>query len=330
MKSVWVHAGLLAVALPVAYFTWTRDPAEMAKQGATLIWNEKVKDITAVEVHDRVKDVRIDPRHDDGDYLWGTRTYHITTAADSLANSQLVALPDSLGFLIADIDGKAVMEMVAAPSAMRDLGVVSDSLAKEFGFTADTTLVRVALPNAVREFLVGGHVFGSEDRYVMRLSDRSVFAVPGLNLTTLLGGDLTLSDRRFHVYTKDKIASLKITTPKGSKTYTALSQLGSTIQYAPSDSVANVDIPFSNLMGQMDDSGITSYRPEIDPATLKQVMRADYLAADGSALGFIELLERPGKDGKPEYFARTEHSKVVVQSYQEVGEMMRNNLDRLF
>ena len=39
------------------------------------------------------------------------------------------------------------------------------------------------------------------------------------------------------------------------------------------------------------------YRPEVDPAGLRQLMRAEYLKADSSLLGFLEVYQRPGRDG---------------------------------
>ena len=329
MRSVWVHAVLLAVALPAAYLTWTRDPDQVAKQDSTLLWSAKADDVSAVELHDRVKDLRLDPRNDDGKYIWGTRTYRVTTAADSAANIQLVMMRDSVGFRVGDDEGRAVMSLASSPEAIRDLGVVSDSAAREFGFGDDTVVVRVTLPDGVREMVIGGVVFGSEDRYVMRNPDRSVFVMPGTDLAPLMGVDIALTDRRFHTYPKDSVASLKLTTPRGSKTWAAAGLIGMTMQYAPPDSLEQVDIGLSNMMGQMDDSGVTSYRPDVDPAGLTRLLRADYLAADGSTIGYLELFERPKGDGTTERFLRTEHTKVIVQTYDEVTRMLQNNLERV-
>ncbi len=330
MKSVWVHAVLLALALPVAYLTWTRDPDEVAKRGAMLLWNASADEVAAVEVHNRVQDFRLDPRSDDGNYIWGTRTYRITTAEDSVTYAQLVMMRDSIGFMVGDVEGKEVMSLAAAPVAIRELGMAYDSVKKEFGFGPDTTVVRVTLADGVQEMVIGGMVFGGEDRYVIRNPDRTVFVVPGASLATLLGGDLSLTDRRFHSYAKDSIASLEITTPKGSKKWAAVGQIGSTVQYAPPDSLDQVDIAFSNMMGQMDDNGITGYRPDVDPATVTRILRADYTRADGSAIGFLELFTRPKPDGTPEYFLRTEHTRVIVQTYPEIAQMLENNIDRLW
>jgi hypothetical protein len=330
MKSVVAHAVALLVALPVAYFTWTRDPAEVAKQGAILVWDGKAADVLSAQLDDRAKDVTIETRHDDGDYVWGTRIAHLRNAEDSTSNAQLLTLPDSVAFRVGKTDGESVMNLVAAPIATRDLGVVPDSLAKEFGFAKDSAFLRVVFPKETREMLIGGAVYGSEDHYVMRLSDRNVFVLPGAALNLLRGGDVMLTDRQLHTYKPDEVKGVKITTPKSTKSWVAVGQLGSSVQFARPDSLDAVNIPLSNLLAQIDDSGVTGYRPDVDASKVERLMRIDYTGADSASLGYLEVFERPVPGKDPEHFFRTEHTKMLVQGYDEIAKMLKDNLARIF
>ena len=334
MRSVTVHAVLLAVALPVAYLTWTRNPDMQLSERAIPIWRGDADGIVTVTLDDRLKHMVIERKSDaGGDYLWGTRTRTgPILAADSASNPMIAQVRDSVGFLVSVDDGPKVLGLLAVPAAIRDLGEPSaDSMLAAYGFRgADTARVRVSFGGLTHELLIGGQVFGGEDRYVMAPPDRKVYVLPGQYVTVLLGGDQTLSERRYHVYTKDRMAKLILTDQKGAtKTFVNQSQLGSVIQWALESDPDTPDINVSNVIGQMDDAGLVSYRADVDPAQVTRLLRADFLDAAGDSLGFLEFYEKPGAN-PGEHYLRTEHTRVLIQAYEEVGTMLKGALTRLF
>lgn len=323
VKSIVIHTILLAVALPVAYLTWTRDPYD---DRTVPLWDEDADDIVSVTLKDRRKLLHIDRRSDDRAYLWGTRM--LLQSADS-TSSQTPALPDSVSFLVGELEGAQVMALLASPRAVRDLGSVAKTQA-EYGFAGDAARVRIQFQDTVRELVIGAVVFGSGDRYVMAPPSDHVYVLSGVLLDPLMGADLTLTERRLHDYPPDRVASATVTTSHGTQTFVALEVTGRAIVWARSEAPDQPDDRVSDLMARIEESGISDFRADLDSAALTPLLRAEYLGKNGDVIGFLEFSKRSNDQGATDYFLRTELTRVVAQTYTEMADLLERDLDAWF
>jgi hypothetical protein len=77
-------------------------------------------------------------------------------------------------------------------------------------------------------------------------------------------------------------------------------------------------------MSKLDRLRVTKYIGEKSDAPVKpedQVVRVDYFA-DAKPVGFIELVRAPGEKDRPEYFARTEHTRWYATVLRSTAEQI--------
>ncbi len=297
-----VYAVLLVAALALAFRTWTHEPTLDADAGKLPLWSGQPEAIDSVEYsepgHHLVMRQRGSPS---ARYLWAT---------DDTASVRMDAGT-----------GERLLGAVASPRAERDLGAPNPRTLRAYGLDTSRTRLVVHFHDGTRELLLGGiTVDRTGDTYVLERRSGHVFILPSLEFPPLADAANLLVEHRLHSFAPESAATVTVRFNGRSLTMRRLrseTRTGGIVRpaWVPASGAGQPDTAFANLMLRVDATAASSYAAREDPRALTSVLRADYADNRGHALGFLELLQRPGPDNKPLYFVRSELTGVPVNLY---------------
>lgn len=213
---------------------------------------------------------------------------------------------------------------LAPLKAIRSLGKLDPARYAEFGFdAAEPARVKVLVGGATRELIFGGKTPGGQDLYVRTAEGDQTFVVDGQIARDLEAAESRLLERSLHAWEDDDALSAKVTVGQQSR------QLGRSPEKKSSwgdpANLAEKDETATNWMTKLERLRIVQYVEKAEPPP-EPVFSVEYFSDKGKLLGRVEVAKRPADpskpDAKPEYLARSEHTRWWGQVIQSTGEQL--------
>lgn len=342
LREPVVYAVLLLLALGFAYQTWARDETDGADAARVPVWEESPDAVLAVRYVAAEDSVLIERRGSGEDgYLWATVREPGTTpppagagadsaAAGEVGDTATAQVVDTTVFVVS-ARGDRLVEDLAAPQALRDLGVVDDAGKAEYGLADTTARITVDFGETVREVVIGSEVYGSGDRYALDPATSRAYVLPEDVVDPLENATARLLERRLHAFGRNDVTRV-IAHAGGQERVMQRSEgtdIGDESWTAP-DTPDRPDQTFANFMDRLRRLWVNEYEPDLDVSGLERVIRVEYFGAEEESLGFLELFRRAGADGEPEYLLRTELTRVPARTYGRLAEEVAGDVEQIF
>jgi hypothetical protein len=249
--------------------------------------------------------------------------------------------------------GKKVLDAYFNARALRDLGVPTDVLKKEYKLDTATNVLTVSFKDgSKREFLVGGSVFNTtganSDRYVMDKQSGKAYV-----LSKDLLGNLEIGQSSLHLvdprgFDAALVGSVQIEAPdKKSKTVARVTTgaEGQQVKTWGDPATKKADQTLANFVDNAANLKPTEYKPQLKVESLQLVMRLIYKDERGGKLGTLALykVETPGvvpegteldpanpPKGETEYYVVTEKTRVPGLVRKDTAQRAENDLGVVF
>lgn len=327
-RGLAIHAAILAAATLVAFRTWTYDESKAPKHGETDLWSGSPDQVQEVRFEAKAGTLSLEPRQDSfGKYFIG----HVKKAPqpsepkkDDQSQSQPEPAPSNepkVAVFIATKEGEQLVDSVAPLRALRVLGKISGTQKTDFGLDKEEGKLYVRIGGKEHRIVFGGTTPGGSDYYVTDPTSGNAYVVSGSIFRDLTSADQRLLERNLHGFEDSTVKRVKISL--GASSRELVRSTDNKEFWAKPDSPKQKDETATNWMTKVSRVHVTSYegeklQPAPTPADL--VVRIDYFD-DRKQIGYLELVRRPGeKPDKPEYMARTEHTRwyaAVIRSSAE-------------
>jgi hypothetical protein len=304
------YAVLLVASLALAFRTWTHEDRGETAAGTVQPWQRRADDVVALEYTRPGQRLEIQRRGTgDAAYLWAT--------------------VDTSAFVVGADAGQRLLDALASPHALRDLGTPDARERHGYGLDTARTRLLIRFRDGSRDLLMGGTTYMTGDRYVLDHASGHVYVLPQGAVSPLDDAAQMLPERRLHAFTPERVAAVTL---RGAGRTLSMRRLagagGGTGEagapapsgWAPAAGPERPDPAFGTFMQRLDGLWAASYAAREDSRTLVPVLRVDYADRWGRPLGFLELFRRPGSGPSPEYFARTELTRVLVRLYPGAGD----------
>ena len=203
-----------------------------------------------------------EPRADEtGPYVWATATFQRSGADGTQrptrwSSSWATSRP-------------TLVAALAAPLAVRDLGLVDAEQRAELGLDDSEEQVTVELDGESHVLRIGGVVFASGDRYVEMVEDGRVYVITARDINGLQNGSSILVERRVVRASPERLA--EVTLLAGTRTRTMRKAAGAPDAppaWTNPDAPDRVDESFGTFMERLGRLSINRYAPEVDPTSL--------------------------------------------------------------
>lgn len=311
-RSVFVHAGLAALAAVAAISVSVKDENVKAVAYEATIINVRPTDIQKVTFVGKSKTITLEPRKDEGG-AWYYGTIEKTTSSPDAST-----LPTRSPF-ISVTTGEKLMQNLASLKALRDAGPLPPERLAELGLDKPETTVTIKLASGERVLEVGGTPPGGSDRYVRDTSNSRVYVVSGEPFRDLEWAESRLLDRELHDFKESEIEKAKLVASDKTREVLRRTKDGKTI-WADVSAPETNDETIGNFMQRIDRLRPSEYQESL-PENRVTLLRVDFEGKRGS-IGWFELVKVPLENDKADYFITTErtrlHGKVVASLAQQV------------
>ncbi|MCA9707315.1 MAG: DUF4340 domain-containing protein [Myxococcales bacterium] len=321
-RSIIVYALLLAGAMGWAYQTWTHED-ELALAEKVVILPGKPEQLTSVVYRSEPLELSIELREDArGRYAWG----HTVPKTETETEPEPEPEPDSDGeappkppppepeqFKLGTA-GDALLEQLAPFVAKRRLEGVGDDDLEALGLAEpEATLEITREGKDTRTFELGGNVFGGANVYVRDPADGAIYLVDAQLIRTLQGATRSLPDRDLTGIDERKVERVTLRVGDRQASFT---------QHNPDD----IEARFWSVAGQEDENlaanawigkilTLRSSRYVQEGQTPVDLAHAfDYqVAGQDDTVVTVEVLRNFDDEGQEQFFARSEHTRGLVQ-----------------
>jgi hypothetical protein len=347
-----IHGALLVVALVVAYQTWTRDKSAKPVRANVTLWGGAPADVESITLTGENKKTVVERRKDGaGAYLWGVveRTTKPLKPKDAVSSEDAPPTPVTTvrEFPVGE-EGDKLVEKLAPLQAVRDLGALQDAQKKDFGLEQPKDKLVVKVAGKARELVLGGRVYGGDDRYVLEPTSNHVFVIPADVLRPLESADGSLRERKVHAFEKDEVAQVVLKTPSAEKALVRGGE-GAKATWASAATPGQPDQTLANFMNRMGDVTPTDFAPTLDEKTLELLLTVEYKDKGGKGMGRLQLFKKPAAATpvatsaitpapgvtatvapEPEYYVRTERTRVLAKLHKAAAERVDKDLTQIF
>jgi hypothetical protein len=208
--------------------------------------------------------------------------------------------------------------------AIRSLGKLDPARNAEFGFDgAELARVKLVVGGTARELVFGGKTPGGQDVYVRTADGDQTYVVDGQIARDLEAAESRLLERALHSWDDDDALKAKVTV--GEQVRTLGRNPDKKSFWADPANLAEKDETATNWLTKLERLRVVQYVEKPEPAP-EPVFSVEYYSDKGKLLGKIEVAKRaadPSKaDAKPEYLARSEHTRWWGQVIQSTGEQL--------
>ena len=343
MKSVRVHAVLLAVALLTAFVTWTAEDGPATDELMTAVWENRPNDLTAVTFTTGARSLQLERREASGaGYVWAREVTPEPVAnppADSAAHNpaqhdsaQHAAPPKVEKMRTEEFPtgqaGTLLLENLATLRVPRDLGAVNEQKKKDYGLDKPESQLTLRFRNGERVLSIGNKVVGAADRYALDNTGNRVYVL-GFDLLRRLEpgtGELRLTE--FHAFDRNRLASVTLETAGGERRMERKpgpSPQGNFMRPGASEA----DAGFTNFMEQISQLWIAKYTPTVSADSLERILRIEYFDDDGDSLSSLELFRTRGAKESRTYYMRTPRTVVPGEIFAPLGERIEQDAANL-
>jgi hypothetical protein len=336
MKSLGVHALVLAAASALALSVWLRDEkAELpsAEKGERVtVWSGNVESVERVRFEGPNRKVVLDAKKD------GTgRYYEVTVDKEEsaknphggedagAATSQPTVKKTNVRFV--GVKGAAeIVEKVAPLLAVRALGKYDPKQAEEFGLDKSEGTLSVKLGGSEQSLVVGGTTPGGQERYAKHTGSGQLYAVPADLVQAMLGAETRLIERELHAFPDTDITKIRIS--KGGKSRELVAVADKKGAFADVTTPTKGDDTVANWLSKVARLRVMEYveKPAVPPGPDNAVVRIEYFGKNKKeTLGFLDVYKVPGEKGS-DFLIRTEQTRWHVKVLASVGEQVEQDL----
>jgi hypothetical protein len=320
MRSVRLHAALLALAVVAAFLTWTRETPSMQERQRPLVWERDTADVRSLLYESDLRNVEITRRVEGEDvFLWGLEVVRPTDASSSP--------PDTLSYPVGE-PGSAVVNGFAELRVIREIGPVPPDRAADFGLDEPGARVTVSFADDRVVLAVGSAVYGGSDRYARNEVSGDVYVLPAGLVGPLRTGSGALRERRLHYFADGDVAQVRVQARGRERVMTRRASEGAgPAAWGPVDDPIQTDLTFANFMERVGQLGISGFEGSTPEEALERVVRIEYSDGDARPLGFLELYRHLGDDG---YSLRTERTRIRADAIALLAERVEEGLGDVF
>ena len=350
MKSVRVHAVLLAAALLTAFVTWTRDDAPAPDDLTTAVWEHRPDELAAVSFQTGPRSLELQRRNAGSQtYIWARETTpeavatpatppadttahgaHTPAAADTTkpATPAAPARMRTEEFPTGQA-GTNLFESLATLRVPRDLGAADAQKRSQFGLDKPESKLTIRFRNRGERVLnIGNKVVGAADRYALDSTANRIYVLSFDLMRRLEPGTGELRLTEFHGFDRNRLASVSVQAISG--------QLRMDRQPGPSPQgnflrpgASEPNAGYTNFMEQVGQLWIARFAPEVSPDSLERVLRIEYFDDDGDSLSSLELFRTRGAKEERVYYMRTPRTVVPGEIYAPLGERIEQDVATL-
>lgn len=332
-----VWAVLLIGALGFAYQTWTREPEEVRFATATDIWRERPEAVASALYEAENRTTLVEWKDSPaGPYLWAVvvrprRTYsNPAQPADSTSESAEPPL-DTVRFVVG-ADGENLIEDLAAPMALRGLGVLEEDALGQYGLAEPKEKLTVNFRNGTsRVLMIGDAIYSSSARYVLDTETGRSYVLSGELYGRMSEPEYHLPENRLHAFTATDIDYVVLRAGGRERTMNRKDGvIEGTNNWVSPDAPDRAEPDFDTFMDRLGRLWVTEYLPDVDLMQYESVLGLDYYDPRGNLIGYLEIRKRPGEDSEPEYLFATELTRIAARPYGTVVDEIVADLDKLF
>lgn len=330
MKSIFVHAGLLAVSAVLAFGVWSRDEkAEKDKPDMVEVWNESIDGIQTISYETKQKKVKLEPKKDAVGRFYTLRVDKEETPAahppvDGGAPPAPVVAKREESTFIGVKEAEKLVEKLSSFKAVRSVGKVEPARAADYGLDKPEGTLKVKTSGQEHVLTIGAQTPGGGERYAKYGKSGEVFAIEGDLVQSVGYAESRLMARDVHGFSEEDVKRVRIT--KGAKSRDFVRIPDKKESWADVNAPTKLDETAVNFMTKLDRVRPLSYQEK--PATLptpdQLVVRAEYF--DGAkSIGHFELFKVPGEKGS-DYLAKSEFTRWYIKVVAGVAEQIEQDL----
>ncbi len=319
-RGMSLHVGLLVVASASAIYVWTRDPAaKAAPSGETTLWTGRAEDVQRLGFDSATKKISLEPRHDaHGRWFYGTSE---TPAGAPTDAGPAPAAKRSI--FVSVTEARKTAEAVVPFKVSRDIGRVEGARSAEFGFKEPMSTFTVGVAGQEHRLEMGGPAPGGY-RYVRDEATGNVYATHGTFIWDLESGETALAERELHDFLDGDLMSIRIAGEGKSREVLRGGPSNKRVWADPSTPEKG-DETVTNWLNKVERLRPTEYVEDV-PSGHDLVVRIEYRVKGAEGPVFLELAKTPGPTGKPEYFVRTEHTRLWAKVFASAGDQVDQDL----
>jgi hypothetical protein len=208
--SVEIHATLLAVALVLAFQSWTAEDVPVAPSEEIVVWDLPASSVDSIKFLTGKRSLTIERRSDSsGEYLWGV-------SVRTLDKGKKVTRPFRI-----NSKGTEVFEQLKKLMAKRSLGVLSDEMLKEMKLTGDDVArIEVKAGNQSRELRIGMGAYGGGLKYIQEPKSGTVYVIDAKVLDDLRWGDSRMVEREIVSFKTDQVVKVDLSAGEKQRSWT--------------------------------------------------------------------------------------------------------------
>ncbi|MBX3246961.1 MAG: hypothetical protein KF901_07255 [Myxococcales bacterium] len=237
------------------------------------------------------------------------------------------------------LGGESARAYLAAASplrARRGLGIISAEAAGELGLEAPTSTWSVSCDGPAHRFALGGHAYGTGDRYARRERDHHVFLLPSPVVREVENAELRLMERRLHRFERAEAAGAELTLPYPDEPERAPLRLRMQQRNRRSPDATWVDDEAPDVRRRDYDAAVRAvlglaiirYLDEAPEPLGTHLLDARFVDVAGRPLGELSL-HRSGEGAQRRWIARSDASGGHVEILASAGAAAERALERL-
>jgi hypothetical protein len=221
-----------------------------------------------------------------------------------------------------------VAEALAPLKAIREIGRIESGRADEFGFKEPTSTLAVVIGGSEHRLAIGGPTPSGGNRYVRDEATGVVYAVRGDFVRDLESAENSLPEREMHEFQDADILSVRLIS--GGKAREILRRGPATKRiWADPATPDTPDETVANWLSKVDRLQPTDAMSELPRA--QTTVRIEYAVkgADGAFFELAKALDSgsaPDGTGKPDYFVRSERTRLWSKVYAPWAEQVEQDL----
>lgn len=321
LRTLLPHAVALALASTAALAMWTRDKDPRGvTQGEVTVWTGRADDVQRIAYEGRTKKLALEAKKDElGRYFIGTFERDAVPSSKALADAGAEPSPAparSTATFAAVGNANKLADKLAPLRALRRIGAIDQAHAADFGLSEPDGTLKVQIGQAARELIVGGPTPGGADRYAKDPVSGDVYVIASDLFRDLDSPESRLLERSLHEWKDNDVGRVRVTAGGKSRELVR----GGVEQkrfWADQATPDQNDETAGNWMTKLDRLRPTEYAASA-PENPEIVARVDY--SGGSATGFLELVRVAGATEKPDYFIRTERTRLYAKVTRSLAE----------
>lgn len=334
-----VHLGVLVIAAASAVTIWTRDKEPKALvTGDVTVWSGRSGDVERFTFEGKDKKAVFEAKKDkQGRYFVGTVDKDAPAPSkpkdphggdgdnehegEEAANKEAPKV-HSTTTLVSVVTADKFAEAFAPFKALRALGKIGDDRAGEFGFDKPEGTLTVTVSGAEKKILVGGPTPGGGDRYVKDLASGEVYAVRGEQIRNLEDAESLMMDRDLHEWKDADVSQAAIQVGDKTRTIVRGGTEGKAF-WADAARPSENDETLGNWLLKLDRLRPIEFKQEVPG--VETLVRIVYRTGTRE-VGFLELDKAKGSGDKPDYFIKTERTRLFAKVATPLAEQVEQDV----